>query len=285
MREMVEFEHVLEENRRYHDEFESERFDCVFNVTTDRAACKAMVDELERVLSEALPLGGTVLDVGTGTGNVAIKLALTGRFDSVLGADISVKMMEKAEAKAQAAGCHVEFIETDMMKLPLEDESVDFLVGCAILHHLPDPVGFMSEVLRVLRPGAQCVFIGEPGTWMSRVCDLMKAPLIAVGRAYKRLMGKKPNWNPDVDVHTFSCTDVQLMTKDFDNVRLRPEGLAVVLDDVYFGLVREFLGGVPGVVALTGLIRRGLLSLDRTILNRIVPNNMLATMKFAATRP
>jgi ubiquinone/menaquinone biosynthesis C-methylase UbiE len=281
----VDVEQVLAENRRYHDEVESCQYDSLFNMTVDSAACKAMVDELERVLAQPLPAGGTVLDVGTGTGNVAIKLARSGRFDRVLGADISEKMMEKAAANAQVAHCQVEFFKTDMIQLPLADASVDFVVGCAILHHLPGPVDFMKEVRRVLKPGGQCVFIGEPAMWMSRVSELLKAPLLAVGKLYKWFKGREARWNDHVDVHTFSMYDIEVMTKGFDNVRIRPEGFSVVLDDVYSGPIRLILGAVPGVVALTSLMRKGLLTLDDAVLNRILPNRMLATVKFAATRP
>jgi ubiquinone/menaquinone biosynthesis C-methylase UbiE len=285
MKDRVDVDRILEENRRYHDEVESCQYDSLFNMTVDSAACKAMVDELERVLAQPLPAGGTVLDVGTGTGNVAIKLARTGRFERVLGADISEKMMEKAAANAQAANCQVEFFKTDMVKLPFADASVDFVVGCAILHHLPDPVSFMKEVRRVLKPGAQCVFIGEPAMWMSRVSGLLKAPLLAVGKLYKWFKGREARWNDHVDVHTFSMHDIEVMTKDFDNIRIQPEGFSVVLDDAYLGVIRMVLGAVPGVTSLTGLMRKGLLALDNAVFNRILPKGMLATVKFAATRP
>jgi ubiquinone/menaquinone biosynthesis C-methylase UbiE len=274
----VDVERVLAENRRYHDEVESCQYDSLFNMTVDSTACKAMVDELERVLAQPLPAGGTVLDVGTGTGNVAIKLARTGRFERVLGVDISEKMMEKSAVNARAAHCQVEFLKTDMVKLPLANASVDFVVGCAILHHLPDPVSFMKEVRRVLKPGAQCVFIGEPAAWMSRVSGLLKAPLLAVGKLYKWFKGREVRWNEHVDVHTFSMHDIEVMTRDFDNIRIQPEGFSVVLDDVYSGPIRLVLGAVPGVVSLTGLVRKGLLTLDDAVLNRILPNRMLATV-------
>ena len=56
----------------------------------------------------------------------------------------------------------METIESDMMRLPFPDGSVDYVVGCAFLHHLPHPAGFMGEVKRVLRPGGTFVIIGEP---------------------------------------------------------------------------------------------------------------------------
>ena len=120
---------------------------------------------------------------------------------------------------------------------------------------------------------------------MSRVSGLLKAPLLAVGKLYKWFNGREVRWNEHVDVHTFSMHDIEVMTRDFDNIRIQPEGFSVVLDDVYSGPIRLVLGAVPGVVSLTGLVRKGLLTLDDAVLNRILPNRMLATVKFAATRP
>jgi ubiquinone/menaquinone biosynthesis C-methylase UbiE len=73
-----------------------------------------------------------------------------------------------------------------MVRLPFEDASVDLVVGCAILPPPARiPVAFLPEVRRVLKPGAPCVFIGDPSTWGSRISNLMKLPLLVVYRTYK----------------------------------------------------------------------------------------------------
>ncbi len=288
MKSHVDVALVHEQNRRFHDEVEAQLYDQRMGIDHGAEATARMLAELEDVLGEPLPSGGTVVDVGSGTGHVAVKLARTGRFGRVIAADISPKMLEQASASAAANGCRIETVETDMVRLPFDDASVDLVVGCAVLHHLPDPIAFMPEVRRILKPGAPCVFIGDPSTWGNRIIDVLKFPLIALGRVYKRVTGKPPSqWLSDhIDVHTFSVQDITPLTHGFERVRIRPEGfLEPMLDSGYLTMVREFLGFVPGMIALTNGVRWTSRKLDTLVLNRVMPSNVLMCMKFSAVTP
>ncbi len=288
MKSHVDVALVHEQNRRFHDEVEAQLYDQRMGIDHGADATARMLAELEDVLGEKLPSGGTVVDVGSGTGHVAVKLALTGRFGRVIAADISPKMLEQARASATANGCRIETVETDMVRLPFDDASVDLVVGCAVLHHLPDPIAFMPEVRRILKPGAPCVFIGDPSTWGNRIIDVLKFPLIALGRVYKRVTGKPPSkWLSDhIDVHTFSVQDITPLTEGFERVRIRPEGfLEPMLDSGYLTMVREFLGFVPGMIPLTNGVRWTCRKLDTAVLNRMMPSNVLMCMKFSAVSP
>jgi ubiquinone/menaquinone biosynthesis C-methylase UbiE len=53
------------------------------------------------------------------------------------------------------------FAAIDAQDLPLADESVDVVYGCALAHHLPDLDAFLSETVRVLRPGGRAVFMDD----------------------------------------------------------------------------------------------------------------------------
>jgi SAM-dependent methyltransferase len=252
-------------------------------------ATERMLAELETVLGEPLPGGGTVLDVGSGTGHVAVKLAKSGRFRRVVATDISARMLECARRNAAAEGCTVETVETDMVRLPFEDASVDLVVGCAILHHLPDPVAFMPEVLRVLRPGAPCIFIGDPSTWGSRLSNVLKFPLLAVHRVYRAIAGGPPRteWQHDhIDVHTFSSGDIEPLTKAFERVRIVPEGfLEPLLDIAFLTTLRERLSGWPGVTSAVSGVRWITRALDTLAFNHVVPRDFRVSMKFSAFRP
>jgi release factor glutamine methyltransferase len=63
---------------------------------------------VDLVLARALP-GGTVIDVGTGSGAIAIALAMEGRFDRVIATDISRDALKVARANAERIGANVEF--------------------------------------------------------------------------------------------------------------------------------------------------------------------------------
>jgi ubiquinone/menaquinone biosynthesis C-methylase UbiE len=288
MQHLVDSDRVLEQNRRFHDEVEAEVYDRRMGVTHDSVATRQMIVELERVLGRPLPDGSTVVDVGAGTGNVALKLAMTKRFQRVVAADISEGMLAQARASAQAMGCSIETVQTNMVRLPFDNDTVDLVVGCAVLHHLPDPVDFMAEVRRILKPGGSCIFIGEPSTWGSRMIELFKLPLVGVNRIYKAVSGQSGlRWEHDnIDVHTFSNRDLQRMTAGFDNVRIVPEGfLEGVLDQSLFTAVRFVLGRVPGVVPAVTAVRRTCRALDETLLNRVVPRDLRTCMKFSADKP
>ncbi len=288
MRQSVDFNRVLEQNRRFHDEVEAEVYDNRMGIINDAFTTQQMIAELERVLGRPLPSGGTVVDVGAGTGNVAVKLAMSGRFDRIIAADISTGMLAQAQENAHNVGCSIETVQTDMVRLPFEDGTIDLVVGCAVLHHLPDPVSFMAEVRRVLKPGGSCIFIGEPSRWGLAIIETLKLPLVAANRVYKRVSGRPGiQWEHDnIDVHTFSVGDVMRMTAGYENVRLVPEGfLETVLDQSFFTAIRYMQGSVPGVTPAVTVIRRACRVLDQTLLNRVVPRNLRTDMKFSAAKP
>ncbi len=120
MRSTVDTLKVLELNRRFHDEVEAQSYDARMGVRHDPISVKRMMDELESVRGAALR-GGHVVDVGAGTGNVAIKLALSGRFSKVSAVDISRVSLETLLVTARDLECEVETIESDMRHLPLVD--------------------------------------------------------------------------------------------------------------------------------------------------------------------
>ena len=93
-----------------------------------------------------------VLDVGTGTGDVAVGAAERGA--SVVGIDFSQAML------AEARRLHPEqsFREGSVESLPFTDESFDAVVGNTVLHHLGDPVGALREAHRVLAPSGRVAF-------------------------------------------------------------------------------------------------------------------------------
>lgn len=286
MRHVHDPERILDLNRRFHDEVEAETYDQRMGVDHGDDAVAAMIEELERVLGEPLPRG-EVLDVGAGTGNVAVKLARTGRFDRVVAADISRGMLRVAREAAEALGLdNLETVETDMRALPFPDDSFDAVVGCAFLHHLPDPVRFVREVHRVLRPGAPFVFIGEPSTRGARLTGMVKAPLVATNRVLERVTGRRGlRWDhDDIDVHTFTVDDIHRMAADFERVRLAPAGFLEPIID-------------QGLLAPARLVfrhpRLGR-AMDRTQLalrwmdlwcNERLPPSWLVSMKFAGYKP
>jgi SAM-dependent methyltransferase len=100
--------------------------------------------------------GQDVLDVATGTGNVAIPMAERGA--TVTGLDITPELFDAARARAQAAGVEIEWIEGDAEELPFADASFDRVTSSFGAMFAPDHAAAASELARVARPGGRIVF-------------------------------------------------------------------------------------------------------------------------------
>ncbi|MEW5847966.1 MAG: methyltransferase domain-containing protein [Myxococcota bacterium] len=103
----------------------------------------------------ALQPGEAVLDVGAGTGTLAILLKQRVPSARVVGLDIDPAILEIAGEKARNAGVDVEWKEAPAQDLPFRAQSFDRVVSSLAFHHLrsADKHAAMEEVARVLRPG------------------------------------------------------------------------------------------------------------------------------------
>ncbi len=104
--------------------------------------------------------GDCVLDVGTGTGVVALQAAQKiGTAGKVFGIDLSEGMLAAAEAKSERLGLgqKVDFSRMDAEDLKFEAEKFDVAVSLFALLHFPDPSKALREIYRVVRPGASLV--------------------------------------------------------------------------------------------------------------------------------
>ena len=98
---------------------------------------------------------GRLLDVATGTGDLAIALA-NGGARQVIGLDFAAPMIERAEAKRHGRG-DLQFLIGDAMALPFENGAFD---GCTVsfgLRNMPDYLAALTEMGRVIKPGGRLV--------------------------------------------------------------------------------------------------------------------------------
>ena len=102
-----------------------------------------------------------VLDVGCGTGVIALLLAELGH--NVTGIDLSEGMLKKAKEKARTFNLPVEFKNGDAEDLPFEDEAFDATTNRHLLWTLPNPEQAMEEWKRVLKPEGKVIIID--GSW------------------------------------------------------------------------------------------------------------------------
>lgn len=117
--------------------------------------------QLAREAAQHLPEGGTLVDVGTGPGYVAIEVArlVAGRGCRIIGLDLSQAMLTVAaeNAAAQGLGEAIAWRHGDAKAMPFDRDTIDCIVSSGSLHHWADPGRVFDEMARVLAPGGACV--------------------------------------------------------------------------------------------------------------------------------
>jgi len=108
------------------------------------------------IARRAAAMGDRVLDVATGTGDVAFEIRGAGARE-VTGLDFSPEMIAAAEAKARARDSDITFLIGDAMALPFPDNVFDACTVSFGLRNMPDYQAAIAEMTRVLRPGGKFI--------------------------------------------------------------------------------------------------------------------------------
>jgi len=113
----------------------------------DEAPPRDLLDRMEIVPGDA------VLDVATGTGNVALKAAAAGA--QVVGLDLTPELFSTARRRAAEQEVAIEWIEGDAEDLPFEDEAFDHVLSVFGVQFAPRHDVVAAELVRVCRPGGR----------------------------------------------------------------------------------------------------------------------------------
>jgi ubiquinone/menaquinone biosynthesis C-methylase UbiE len=145
-----------------------------------------------------LHVGERVLDVGCGTGTLALiakqRVGATGR---VSGIDPSVQMIARARRKAAGRGLALDFQVGVIEQLAFPDQSFDVALSSFMMHQLPNDLKRqgLAEIARVLKPGGRLLIVDtrrpeeqhgrtarpiHTGPWNSGIQD-QPAPMQAAG--------------------------------------------------------------------------------------------------------
>lgn len=112
------------------------------------------------------PGDSLVLEAGCGVGAQTIHLARNSPQAEITSVDISKPSLAHAKALMDREGIsNVQFQIADIMELPFAEGTFDHVFICFVLEHLPDPVGALRSLKRVLKKGGSITVIeGDHGS-------------------------------------------------------------------------------------------------------------------------
>jgi demethylmenaquinone methyltransferase/2-methoxy-6-polyprenyl-1,4-benzoquinol methylase len=177
-------------------------------------------------IEETVQHGDRVLDACCGTGDLAVAARRAGAGE-IVGVDFSEQMLERARRKAP----ELEWIQADVLALPLEDATFDAAVVGFGVRNVEDLEGAIRELRRVLRPGGRLgiLEITTPRgplkvfyrVWFDRIVPLL-GRLLPGGDAYTYLPASVRRFPGPEDLAEL------LNANGFDSVRFRRFGGGIV---------------------------------------------------------
>lgn len=199
-----------------------ERFTRWFSYGIDRGWKREVV----RSVAERVSGSAVILDLGCGTGDLALAVGAERPLATVVGIDISMRMRGFAAARAKRAATDVSFCGGDMMALPVRDASVDAVTVGYGLRNTPDYEQALAEIARILKPGGALVTLDFYRPTNPVWASIFLRYLSLAGHAYGWLWHREPNAygyiaesvRRHVTTHTLAEA---LAEKGFEVVRVR----------------------------------------------------------------
>ena len=242
-------EAIRDVNTRYHDAAAAS-YDTKWGIDFGEVGRHQVRGKLRKLLGDPLPHYARSLEIGAGTGYFTLNMLQDGVVGEAVATDISPGMLEALQANAQRIGVAVQTVACEAEHLPFEDAGFDLVLGHAVLHHIPHLDRAFAEFRRVLRPGGELLFAGEPSQTGDRIAAYPKRAALRGAPLWRKLMraraadgyespGAHGDWptqvadldgeslEPFVDVHAFTPEELGTWARDagFADVRVRGEEL------------------------------------------------------------
>ncbi|MDO8632640.1 MAG: arsenite methyltransferase, partial [Phycisphaerales bacterium] len=150
--------------------------------------------------------GETVLDLGSGAGiDLLLAARKVGPSGKVIGVDMTDAMIAKARDNIAAAGLrNVEVRKGLIEKLPVESDSVDWVISNCVINLSPEKGRVFAEIARVLRPGGRMlvsdIVVEELPDWVRRDVALYASCVSGAIREDEYLDGLRRAGLVDVEV-------------------------------------------------------------------------------------
>jgi ubiquinone/menaquinone biosynthesis C-methylase UbiE len=100
------------------------------------------------------PRQGIILDAGAGSARIPILMCQRRPQWQIIGIDLAQSMLEVGQKNVEHSGLqhHIKLELVDAKQLPYPDAHFDMVVSNSLVHHLPNPLPFLLELKRVLKP-------------------------------------------------------------------------------------------------------------------------------------
>lgn len=157
------------------------RFDRLTALFDPLVALTARERTFKRLVIERAQLraGEQVLDIGSGTGTLALMAHAEQPGATITGLDADPAILERARAKAAAADVPIAFHQGFSNRLPFDDGHFDAVLSTLFFHHLSDADkhATAAETLRVLAPGGR-LLVADFGRPQDPAMRLLMAALV-----------------------------------------------------------------------------------------------------------
>lgn len=129
-----------------------------YDTMDHRDVNRCFAEEFLTAVERLLKPGGTlyrVLDVGTGTARIPIDICQRFAQVHITAVDLSAHMLQLGQKNIIREGLQtqIKLEQVDAKGLPYAVGAFDAVISNSIVHHIPEPMRVVCEMLRVLRPG------------------------------------------------------------------------------------------------------------------------------------
>lgn len=181
------------------------------------------------LLRAGVRAGESVLDLATGTGDLAEPLArAVGHKGFLLASDINASMLTRGRDRLLDDGFVVPVVQSDAQQLPLADRRFDCVTIAFGLRNVTDQAQALAEMTRVLRPGGRLIvleFSQPAGAWFRRLYDTYSFSVLprlgqwVAGDAQSyQYLAESIRMHPDQTTLASMMNDAGLVRVDWNNL-------------------------------------------------------------------